>query len=135
MKLFLAVSAVLAWAIGCALLFAPAPFLAPMGIRVTPAIAVTGQAQGAILVGLGAINWLARSAAGPALRAVLAGNLVVQVLSWIVIVRALALGIVPAQNAGAVVIHTALAAGFAYFLWSANRSTMVAHAKEIPDSR
>jgi hypothetical protein len=135
MRIFLAISAVLAWAIGLALLFTPAPFLAPMGITVTPAIAVTGQTQGAILVGLGTINWLARAAAGAALRAVLAGNLVVQSLSWIVVARALALGIVPAQNAGAIVIHTVLGAGFAYFLWRAKRTTMVTNAEEIPDSR
>ena len=46
----------------------------------------------------------------------LAGNLVVQLLSLAVVGRALLLGIVPAQNLGAVVMHTLLGAGFVYFL-------------------
>jgi len=135
MKLFLGIAAVLAWVFGAALLFAATQLLAPMGITVTPAIAVTGQAQGAILVGLGVINWIARGATGRAVRAILAGNLVVQVLSWIVIVRALALGIVPMQNAGAVVIHTGLGAGFLYFLWRSDRTTIPMNAAESPHSR
>jgi hypothetical protein len=116
MTVFLGISAVLAWVFGGALLFASAAFLAPMGIAVTPPIAVSAQAQGAILVGLGVINWLARRSDRAAVRPVLAGNLVVQVLSLAVIARALALGIVPAQNAGAVVVHVLLGAGFAWFL-------------------
>jgi hypothetical protein len=115
MKIFLVVSAVLAWMFGAALLFAAAGMYAPMGIDVTPAIAVTAQAQGAILVGLGVINFLARGAAGATVRPVLAGNLVVQLASLLVIARALVMRIVPAQNAAAVVIHTVLGAGFAYF--------------------
>jgi hypothetical protein len=114
---FLIVAAVLAWIFGAALLFASPMFYAPMGIAVTPAIAVTAQAQGAILVGLGVVNWLARRLTGAAIAPVLAGNLVVQVLSLLVIVRALSLRIVPAQNAGAVVIHALLGLGFAYFLF------------------
>src|SRR5262245_25691868 len=124
MKLFLAVSAALAFIFGLALLFASSSFYAPMGIVVTPAIAVTAQTQGAILVGLGMLNWTARSLPPPSVRPVLMGNLVVQVLSLAVIVRALVLRIVPAQNAGAILVHTVLGVGFAYFLarsWDAAR--------------
>jgi len=135
MRLFLAVSAVLAWIFGAALLFATAAFLAPMGIAVTPAIAVSGQAQGAILVGLGVINWTARDLAARQLRSVLLGNLVVQVLSWAVIVRALALALVPPQNAFAVLVHTILGGGFLYFLWRGDRTTMAVHGQEGPRSR
>jgi hypothetical protein len=116
MKLFLAVSAVLAFIFGFALLLFSSSFYAPMGIVMTPAIAVTAQAQGAILVGIGVLNWTARSLSGPSVRPVLLGNLVVQVLSLAVISRAVALRIVPAQNAGAIVIHAVLGVGFAYFL-------------------
>jgi len=122
MKLFLVCSAILALIIGSALLFAPAAFLAPMRIDVTPAIAVTAQAQGAILVGLGVLNWLARGFRGRDVRPVLAGNLVVQLLSLIVITRALASRIVPVENTGAVVIHVVLGAGFAYFLLRPGRA-------------
>jgi hypothetical protein len=113
---FLLLSALLAFAFGSALLVMPGPFLAPMGIVATPAVAVSGQAQGAILIGLGVINLLARKLTMDAVRPVLVGNLVVQALSLLVIGRALVGGLVPVQNAGAVVIHAALGAGFAYFV-------------------
>ena len=123
MKLFLAVSAVLAFVFGFALLFISSSFYAPMGIVVTPAIAVTAQTQGAILVGIGVLNWTARSLPPPSLRPVLVGNLVVQALSLAVVSRALVLHIVPVQNAGAVVVHTVLGAGFAYYLVRSSRTT------------
>jgi len=123
MKLFLAVSAVLAFVFGFALLFISSSFYAPMGIVVTPAIAVTAQTQGAILVGIGVLNWTARSLPPPSLRPVLVGNLVVQALSLAVVSRALVLHIVPVQNAGAVVVHTVLGAGFAYYLARSSRTT------------
>jgi hypothetical protein len=117
MKIFIGLSAVLAWTFGAALLFATVSFLAPMGIDVTPAIAVSGQTQGAILIGLGVINWMARDLSGQSVKAVLAGNLAVQLLSLLVIVRALVLHVIPAQNAGAGAVHTVLGTGFLYFLW------------------
>jgi hypothetical protein len=126
MKLFLAVSAVLAFIFGFALLFVSSSFYAPMGIAVTPAIAVTAQAQGAILVGIGALNWTARTLPPSVVRPVLVGNLVIQALSLAVIARALVLHIVPAQNAGAVVVHTVLGAGFAYFLAKSRRMDAMA---------
>lgn len=125
MKLFLAISAVLAWIFGLALLFLSPSFYAPMGIVVTPAIAVTAQAQGAILVGLGVLNWTARSLSASNVRPVLVGNLVVQVLSLAVIARALVLRVVPPENAGAIVVHTVLGAGFAYFLARSRRTEAV----------
>ena len=123
MKLFLAISAVLAWIFGCALLFLSSSLYAPMGIVVTPPIAVTAQTQGAILVGLGVLNWTARSLPPSSVRPVLIGNLIVQALSLAVISRAVMLGIVPAQNAGAVVVHTVIGAGFAYFLARSRRTS------------
>src|SRR5262249_42772061 len=122
MKLFLAVSAALAFIFGFALLFVSSSFYAPMGIAVTPAIAVTAQTQGAILVGLGVLNWTARALPPPSVRTVLIGNLVVQALSLAVVSRALVLHIVPGQNAGAVVVHTVLGTGFAYYLARSSRT-------------
>lgn len=116
MKIFLVISAVLAWIFGAALLLATQKFVEPMQIQLTPAVAVLAQAQGAILLGLGVINWMARSFTGESVRPVLAGNLVVQVLSLAVISRALAVGAVPRQNVPPLVVHLLLGAGFAYFL-------------------
>ena len=90
---------------------------APMGIDVTDKVATIAQAQGAILFGLGLVNWLAQSVTDRrALAAVLAGNLVVQLLSLGVVARAMAMGIFPPQAIGAIVIHVALGAWFAFEL-------------------
>lgn len=135
MNIFLAVSAALAWIFGSALLLATAQFLGPMGIIATPPMVVSGQTQGVILVGLGVINWMTRRTTGQALRAVLAGNLVVQAGSWLVIVRAVALHIIPGQNAGAVVVHTLLGSGFLYFLLRSNRTAAATDGRTSPNSR
>jgi len=116
MRRFMVTSAVLAWTFGAALLFVPADFLAPMGITVTPAIAVSAQAQGAILIGLGAINFGARAMTADTAGPILFGNLIVQALSLLVIGRALVTRAVPVQNAPAVLVHVLLGAGFLYHI-------------------
>lgn len=121
MKIFLSIAAVLAWIFGGALLVAPGPFYAPAGIQMTPMLATVAQAHGATLVGLGVIDWLARSAGGKGLVAVLSGNLVVQLLSLGVVLRTMALGAGAAVAPG-VVIHVALGGLFAYFLWKARKA-------------
>ncbi len=119
----LMVSAILAWLFAAALLFAARQFEAPVGIDVTPTIATIAQAQGAILAGLGVVNWLSRKVTDrTALSAVLAGNLVVQVLSLAVAARAVLLGLFPPRGAGALVIHVVLGAWFAVELLRSQRS-------------
>ena len=120
MKIFLAIAAVLAWVFGAMLLLSPARFYAPAGIAMTPMLGTVAQAHGATLVGLGTIDCLARSAERRGLVAVLAGNLVVQVLSLGVVLRTMSLGAGAAVAPGAV-IHVVLGALFAFFLarvWS-----------------
>src|SRR5689334_5353807 len=101
MRILLSVAAVLAWLFGGALLFAPA--------------------HGATLVGLGVVNWLARNADRRGVRAVLIGNLVVQLLSLGVVARTMALGAGRAVAPG-VVIHVTLAAWFIAVLARMQRS-------------
>lgn len=115
MKLFLSISAVLAWLFGAMLLLVPGPFYGPTGIAMTPMLGTIAQAHGATLVGLGVVNWLARSADPRGLRAVLAGNLVVQVLSLGVVIRTMMLGAGAAVAPG-VIIHVVLGFFFAWFL-------------------
>ena len=115
MKVFLSVAAALAWLFGAALLLAPAGFYAPTSIVMTPMIGTIAQAHGATLVGLGVIDWMARNADPRGARAVLAGNLVVQVLSLGVVVRTMTLGAGAAVAPG-VVIHVVLGSLFAFFL-------------------
>ena len=113
----LTVSAVLAWAFGIMLMFNTKAFEAPVGIDVTDKVATIAQAQGAILLGLGLINWMCRGVTDDkALAAVLAGNLVVQLASLAVAARALILGIFPIQGAPAIVIHVLLGSAFAIYL-------------------
>jgi hypothetical protein len=120
MKLFLSIAAILAWIFGAMLLLIPANFYEPTGIVMTPMLATIAQAHGATLVGLGLIDWLARNAERQGLVAVLAGNLVVQILSLAVVVRTMLLGAGMAVAPG-VVIHVVLGGFFAYFLARARR--------------
>ena len=116
MKVFLAVAAIVAWLFGTALLLAPDQFYAPAGIAFTPLLSTIAQAHGAALVGLGVIDWLGRNAERQGLIAVLAGNLVVQILSLIIVLRTLSLGAGAAVTPG-VIIHVVLGGFFAYFLF------------------
>jgi hypothetical protein len=115
MKISLSVAGALACLFGTALLLAPGGFYEPTGIELTPLLATIAQAHGATLVGLGVINWLARKSSPAAARGVLAGNLVVQVLSLGVVIRTMTLGAGAAVAPG-IVIHVTLGALFALFL-------------------
>lgn len=115
MKIFLSFTAVLAGLFGAMLLFQPAAFYAPTGMVLTPMLATHAQAHGATLVGLGVVNWLARGADRAGLFAVLAGNLVVQILSLVVVAITMRLG-AGMKVAPAVVIHVVLGALYAFFL-------------------
>jgi len=85
-----------------------------------PSMRLFPQAHGATPIGLGVIDWLARTADKRGLIAVLAGNLVVQLLSLLVVVRTMLLGAGAAVAPG-VVIHIALGGLSAYFLVKARR--------------
>ncbi len=115
MKIFLSIAAVLAWLFGTMLLLAPGPFYAPTGMAMTPMVATIAQAHGATLVGLGVINWMARGANRQGLVAVLAGNLVVQILSLGVAIRTVMLG-GGASATPSIFIHVVLGVLFLFFL-------------------
>lgn len=115
MKIFLSIAAVLSWLFGATLLLAPGPFYAPTGLAMTPMVAAVAQAHGATLVGLGVINWMARGANRQGLVAVLAGNLVVQILSLGVAIRTVMLG-GGASATPSIFIHVVLGVLFLFFL-------------------
>ena len=116
-RLVLTLGAVLAWIFGGMLLLAPGPFFAPIGVTVDKKVAIIAQNQGAALIAIGLVNFLSRGVTdAAALRSVLLGNLVIQLLSLGIVVRALALGIFPPQGVPAVVIHVVLATLFALAL-------------------
>lgn len=120
MKIFLSIAAVLAWLFSLMLLLIPEKFYAPTGIEMTPLLATIAQAHGATLFGLGVVDWLGRNAEKKGLIAILAGNLVVQVLSLIVVGRTMALGAGSAVAPG-IIIHIVLASFFTYFLVKARK--------------
>ena len=121
MRVFLMVAGGLACLIGGALLGAPDAFYSPTGIALSPLAATVAQAHGATLLGLGVLTWMARNTPPEAVCPVLAGNLVVQVLSFLVALRTMSLGpgmaVVPA-----LVIHIVLGGLFATFLLRVGRS-------------
>lgn len=120
MRIFIAVAAVLAWLFGAMLLLMPGDFYGPTGISMTPMLATVAQAHGATLIGLGVVNWLARKAERTGLIAILTGNLVVQVLSLVVVIRTMMLGAGTTVFPG-VIIHVVLGSLFAYFLLKARK--------------
>lgn len=120
MKIFISLAALLAWFFGAMLLLFPVEFYAPTGITMTPMLSTIAQAHGATLVGLGVIDWLARSAERIGLIAVLAGNLAVQLISLLVVIRTISLG-AGLGVAPAIVIHVVLGSLFAFFLLKARK--------------
>jgi len=131
MRVLLGVAAVLAWIFGALLLVMPGPFYAPTGITMTPMLATVAQAHGATLVGLGVIDWLARNVERNGVRAVLAGNLVVQVLSLVVVIRTMTLG-AGVRVAPGVVVHVVLGALFAFFLFRGRADRSPSSAPRAP---
>jgi hypothetical protein len=121
-RMLLAVSAALAWLIGLMLIFNPVGFEAPMGIVVDEWTATIAQAQGAVLLGLGAINWLGRHVSDrAALAAILYGNFAVQALSFAIVLRALVRGLIPTAGIGPLVMHVILGALFVWQLRALKR--------------
>jgi hypothetical protein len=115
MRLFLGVAAALAFLFSAGLLLSPEAFYAPMGLALTPLQATLAQAHGATLAGMGVLLWLGRDAEPKGMRAILWGNLVVQLLSLLVLLKTSQLG-AGAKIAPGVVIHVTLGSFYAYFL-------------------
>lgn len=119
----LTISAALAAVIGLSLIFNARGFEAQMGIVIDDWTETIAQAQGAILLGLGVINWLARGVRDrSALWAILYGNFVVQTVSLAIVARALVHGFIPPAGIGAAAMHVLLAAAFGWQLVQLKRS-------------
>ena len=112
-KLALTIGAVLAVVFGLALTFLPTQMLSGFGLATPSEALVVSRDVGVTLVGLGIINWLGRDATGQVARALLVGNLFVQVAEAVVNGWEVAAGILPSAAAGGVVLHVILAAVFA----------------------
>lgn len=121
-RLAITIVSVAAFAFGVPLLVAPGVMLAASGIDASGTIAVA-RGAGATLVGLGVLDWLSRDASGAARRAVLVGNLAVQVLSLLVNAGSVLAGDLPFRAGIAAPIHLALAVVLAVALRRADRSS------------
>ncbi len=105
---------------GLALLVFPTSMLAGFGLAVPNEAKVVSRDVGATLIGLGVINWMARNATGDALRALLVGNVVVQALELVINGYEIAVGDLPTQAAGGLLIHLILGAVFVLAMRSAS---------------
>jgi hypothetical protein len=115
-RLALAIGAVAAFVFGLGLLVFPAMMLTNSGLDSSTAAVAASRGAGATLIGLGVINWLGRAASGDGMRAILVGNIVVQVLSLIVNAGSVLTGQLPVQAGTSSVIHIVLGVIFALAL-------------------
>jgi hypothetical protein len=120
MRIFISISAILAWIFGVMLLLMPSPFYSPTGIIMSPMMETIAQAHGATLIGLGVINWLARDSDRKGIMAISAGNFVVQLLSLAVVIRTITIG-AGASVAPGIIIHVLLGSFFVYFYFKARK--------------
>ncbi|HVD31259.1 MAG TPA: hypothetical protein VNE19_06065 [Methylomirabilota bacterium] len=111
-RLALMIGGVAAVVFGLALFVSPESTLAGFGLATPAAAKVLSRDVGATLIGLGVINWMARNATGETLRALLVGNVVVQALELVVNTYEIAIGDLPTQAAGGLLIHLVLGAVF-----------------------
>ena len=106
------IGGVVAVVFGLALFVSPEAMLVGFGVAAPVSARVLARDVGATLIGLGVINWMARNATGEVLRALLVGNVVVQALELFINGYEIAVGDLPTQAAGGLLIHLVLGAVF-----------------------
>jgi hypothetical protein len=112
-RLALQIGAVVALLFGLGLALAPQQMLGGFGLGAPNEAVIVMRDLGVTLIGVAVLNWLARDAVGAPLRAVLIGNIVIQVLELLVNGWEIAAGILPAAAAPGLVVHLILAVIFA----------------------
>jgi hypothetical protein len=111
----LAIAAVIGAVFGVAFVVASGPLLSIYGITLDKAGTLVAQLFGALLIGLATLNWFARNVSDPEARqAVVLGNLVGDVIGFVVILLGQVAGIANALGWSNVAIYLLLALGFAY---------------------
>jgi hypothetical protein len=119
----LVVAAVVAAVFGVAFVVASGPLLAIYGITLDKAGTLVAQLFGALLIGFAVLNWFARNVTDPEARqAVVFGNLVSDVVGFVVILIGQLAGIANALGWSSVAIYLLLALGFAYVQFMQPRS-------------
>lgn len=119
----LVVAAIIGAAFGVAFVVASGPLLSVYGITLDKAGTLVAQLFGALLIGLAVLNWFARNVTDPEARqAVVYGNLVGDVIGFVVILIGQLAGIANAVGWSSVAIYLLLALGFAYVQFMQPRS-------------
>ena len=119
----LVVAAIIGAAFGVAFVVASGPLLSVYGITLDKAGTLVAQLFGALLIGLAVLNWFARNVTDPdARQAVVYGNLVGDVIGFVVILIGQLGGIANAVGWSSVAIYLLLALGFAYVQFMQPRS-------------
>jgi hypothetical protein len=118
-KLYLAILAIVAVIYGVIFVLFPAQAIALYGVTGEPHAAYNAQYFGSALLGLGVISWSARSFKDwDAVRAVLIGGLVTNIVGLPLTLWGLEQGLVNAMGWSSVVLYVLLIAGAAYCLKS-----------------
>ncbi len=115
-KNFLSVSAVILALFGLGMVLMPENMAKNFGLEINDLSRVLFRDLGTTLLGVAAINWLARDVRDfGALRAVLLGNFILQVLGTIVNIADIGQGYMGSSGWFGVILHAVLAGGFGYF--------------------
>jgi hypothetical protein len=116
-RMFFTILAVLSFLFGIGFVLAPVQVLANYGIESSPAMALLGRLFGGALLTLGVILWLARDFRDEAaVRAVLIGGLVGDVVNLIAQTMGTLAGTTNALGWSTVLIYLFAAVGSGYFL-------------------
>jgi hypothetical protein len=125
---FLALAGIVGMLFGAGFLFATEPMLALYGATspLDPGVALNARYFGTALLAWGVINWLVRSSHDrDAIRSVLLGNVLGDVLGLLVTFQGLLAGSLNAFSWSTVLVYALLAAGSLYFVVSDGKQ--VAH--------
>ena len=120
----LVIAAVIGAVFGVGFVIASGTVLGIYGITLDKAGTLVAQLFGALLIGLATLNWFARNVTDPEARqAVVLGNLVGDVVGFVVILIGQLSGIANAFGWSNVAIYLVLALGFAYVQFMQPRDT------------
>jgi hypothetical protein len=119
----LSISAAQSIFFGFPLLLFPASILEVAGLVLPDAGVAIARGAGATVIGVGIIDWMLRGATGDVARALLRGNLALQVMSLAVNATEVIAGNLPLQAASASLVHLTLSAMLLVALRTAPRSS------------
>jgi hypothetical protein len=119
----LSISAAQSIFFGFPLLLFPASILEVAGLVLPDAGVAIARGAGATVIGVGIIDWMLRGATGDVARALLRGNLALQVMSLAVNATEVIAGNLPLQAASASLVHLNLSAMLLVALRTAPRSS------------